>query len=38
MRCVLMHSLEIQPSWKYMGKYHKKYFYSKFNIILEYLS
>ena len=25
-----MHSLEIQPSWKYISKYWKTYYYSKF--------
>ena len=30
MRCILMHSLEIQPSWKYISKYWKTYYYSKF--------
>ena len=30
MRCILMHSLEIQPSWKYIWKFWKTYYYSKF--------
>ena len=28
-----MHSLEIQPSWKYIWKYWENYFYSKFKYI-----